>query len=528
MPLIFVVALATQQRRARTTSPSAATCTTAGLAIPLVLLLFGSIWMFPLITALVAGDIVAAEDHNGTLKTILTRSLERGQIFAGKALAAVTYAIAAIAAHGRRSRSSAGSIASGFNPLTTPVGHDGLRAATALALVGASLLVYLMPMLAIACIGLLLSTVTRNSAAAVVGTLMFSLLMQLIGILPGLEVAAAVPAEHAVQRLAGAAARAGRLGADRPRRLGLLALRAAGAVRGATSSSCAATSPAAEAAETRPGRRRRSAAAAHARAHAVAEGFRSRPPPTAAPRWRRSRAPLPDVVVLDVAMPGMDGLAVCRRLRAKGMTAPVLMLTARDAVADRVRGLEAGADDYLVKPFAIEELVARIRALTRRGAPATEPLRSATSRSTARRARRRAAGADRAQRRARRSCSSCCCATRAASSPASARSRRCGATRRCPNVVDRYVARLRRKLGEPPLIRTVRGVGFMLRAVRRAHASAPGSWPPRSARSSPRWRCSASRRARSRRRSCAPRWTGRCEQRAARRGAPERLRARRC
>ena len=63
-----------------------------GLAIPLVLLLFGSIWLFPLIIALVAGDIVAAEDHNGTLKTILTRSLDRGQIFAGKALAAVTYA----------------------------------------------------------------------------------------------------------------------------------------------------------------------------------------------------------------------------------------------------------------------------------------------------------------------------------------------------------------------------------------------------------------------------------------------------
>src|SRR6188768_4349466 len=64
---------------------------------------------------------------------------------------------------------------------------------------------------------------------------------------------------------------------------------------------------------------------------------------------------LPDVIVLDVAMPGMDGLAVCRRLRDKGMTTPVLMLTARDAVPDRVVGLQAGADDYLVKPFATEE-----------------------------------------------------------------------------------------------------------------------------------------------------------------------------
>src|SRR5205823_1416329 len=71
-----------------------------GLAIPLVILLFGSVWMFPLITALVAGDIVAAEDHNGTLKTILTRSLDRGKIFAGKALAALTYAIVAIVLSG--------------------------------------------------------------------------------------------------------------------------------------------------------------------------------------------------------------------------------------------------------------------------------------------------------------------------------------------------------------------------------------------------------------------------------------------
>ena len=66
-------------------------------------------------------------------------------------------------------------------------------------------------------------------------------------------------------------------------------------------------------------------------------------------------------------MPGVDGLAVARRLRAKGVSVPILMLTARDAVADRVAGLDAGADDYLVKPFATEELLARVRALLRRG-----------------------------------------------------------------------------------------------------------------------------------------------------------------
>ena len=74
----------------------------------------------------------------------------------------------------------------------------------------------------------------------------------------------------------------------------------------------------------------------------------------------------PDVLVLDVAMPDVDGIEVCRRLREAGDRTPVLMLTARDAVADRVVGLEAGADDYLVKPFALEELIARLRALVRR------------------------------------------------------------------------------------------------------------------------------------------------------------------
>src|SRR5262245_44317801 len=77
----------------------------------------------------------------------------------------------------------------------------------------------------------------------------------------------------------------------------------------------------------------------------------------------------PDAVVLDVLMPGVDGLGVCRRLRERGSRVPVLMLTARDAVGDRVAGLDAGADDYVVKPFALEELLARVRALLRRARP---------------------------------------------------------------------------------------------------------------------------------------------------------------
>lgn len=79
-----------------------------------------------------------------------------------------------------------------------------------------------------------------------------------------------------------------------------------------------------------------------------------------------------DAMVLDVLMPGLSGLEVCERLRAGGERMPILMLTARETVADRVRGLEAGADDYLVKPFALEELLARLKALLRRSADGEE------------------------------------------------------------------------------------------------------------------------------------------------------------
>ncbi|QCX81824.1 Response regulator MprA [Streptomyces sp. YIM 121038] len=78
---------------------------------------------------------------------------------------------------------------------------------------------------------------------------------------------------------------------------------------------------------------------------------------------------VPDLAVVDVVMPGLDGLALCRMLRRRGDRLPVLVLTARDQIGDRVAGLDAGADDYLAKPFATEELLARIRALLRRTAP---------------------------------------------------------------------------------------------------------------------------------------------------------------
>ncbi|MHB1835909.1 MAG: response regulator transcription factor [Solirubrobacteraceae bacterium] len=172
----------------------------------------------------------------------------------------------------------------------------------------------------------------------------------------------------------------------------------------------------------------------------------------------------PDAIVLDVAIPSPDGLAVCRRLRAKGLATPILMLTARDAIADRVAGLEAGADDYLVKPFAIAELVARLRALGRRGR-APEPV-LAYADLTLDTVGRTAMRAGRRLELTGRETALLELLLRAGGQVVT----RARALEEIwddaavPNVVDRYVTRLRRKLGDPPLIRTLRGAGFVLRA----------------------------------------------------------------
>lgn len=183
VPVIFVVALALQHGTPNDVA-FGRYVRQSGLAIPLVLLLFGSVWLFPLISALVAGDIIASEHHNGTLKTILTRSLDRGHIFAGKLLTSITYAIVALLAMGATAV-IAGTIKSGFHPLVSLSGTH-VSAPRSLGLVAASFAIYLLPLIAIACFGLFLSALTQNSAAAVVGTLMYALLMQLLGILPGL------------------------------------------------------------------------------------------------------------------------------------------------------------------------------------------------------------------------------------------------------------------------------------------------------------------------------------------------------
>jgi ABC-2 type transport system permease protein len=184
VPVIFVIVLQLQ-KGGPSDVPLGRYLRDTGLAVPFVVLFFMSIWGLPLITALVAGDIIASESHNGTLKTILTRSRERGEIFAGKALATATYTLAVVFAMGFVGL-IAGSLAYGFHPLTSLSGVQ-VSAGHGLVLLLLSMLIYALALAGIAAFGLLLSTVTRNSAASVVGALMWALLMQLVGVLPGTE-----------------------------------------------------------------------------------------------------------------------------------------------------------------------------------------------------------------------------------------------------------------------------------------------------------------------------------------------------
>ena len=175
-----------------------------------------------------------------------------------------------------------------------------------------------------------------------------------------------------------------------------------------------------------------------------------------------------DAVVLDVMLPGRNGFDLCQELRSESRWCPILMVTARDAVEDRVRGLDAGADDYLVKPFAFDELLARLRALVRRR-PAERPARLVVGDLVVDPATHEVTRADRAVSLTAREFS---VLELLARHPGEVVSRTAflehvwdqnylGST----NVVDVYVGYLRKKLERPfgrGLIRTVRGVGFVL------------------------------------------------------------------
>lgn len=173
----------------------------------------------------------------------------------------------------------------------------------------------------------------------------------------------------------------------------------------------------------------------------------------------------PDFIILDVMLPGMDGIAACRCIRESGYSGPILMLTARNAIPDRVSGLDAGADDYLVKPFAFEELLARIRTLQRRIGESTSAIIFADLELDV--------GLYTVHR---------------AGKPINLtrtefdllihflRHPRQVLTREALildvwgrdagiqlNILDVYIARLRRKIGEPPLIHTIYGIGYVLK-----------------------------------------------------------------
>jgi ABC-2 type transport system permease protein len=159
-----------------------------GLALDLVVFKLAGVMGPTIIAALVAGDIVATEDMGGTLKTILVRSLRRGEVLAGKALALLTYLVVALGLYGLVGVVS-GSILWGFHPLVNLSGHQ-LGALHALGLTVLALILYAIPVLAIASFGLFLSVVTRNSVAAIAGTLLYALALQ------GLSALSAIAPAH--------------------------------------------------------------------------------------------------------------------------------------------------------------------------------------------------------------------------------------------------------------------------------------------------------------------------------------------
>jgi len=187
----------------------------------------------------------------------------------------------------------------------------------------------------------------------------------------------------------------------------------------------------------------------------------------------RCRAAAPDAIVLDLLMPRMDGLEACRELRAAGDRTPVLMLTARDGISDRVAGLDAGADDYLVKPFALEELQARLRALLRRSGADGETDEGSVLRFGDLEMDTGAYEVRRGGREIELTRTEFSLLRLLLEHPRQVLTRSVILERvwgydfgRSSNSIEVYVGYLRRKLeagGEPRLVHTVRGVGYVLR-----------------------------------------------------------------
>lgn len=174
---------------------------------------------------------------------------------------------------------------------------------------------------------------------------------------------------------------------------------------------------------------------------------------------------LPDLAILDVMLPGMDGIQACRLLRRAGYTLPILILTARNAIPDRVSGLDAGADDYLVKPFAFEELLARLRTLRRRASEPNAVLAFANLELD-----RNLYQAQRAGRLIPLTRTEYDLLTFLLKYPQRVFTRPTLIvevwgmdTEIHENVLDVYISRLRRKLGDPPLLHTIYGVGYILK-----------------------------------------------------------------
>jgi DNA-binding response OmpR family regulator len=187
----------------------------------------------------------------------------------------------------------------------------------------------------------------------------------------------------------------------------------------------------------------------------------------------RAAADAPDIVILDVGLPGRDGLEVAAELRRRGVMAPVLMLTARGAVSDRVSGLEAGADDYLPKPFEAEELIARVRALLRRSQLRARAARLRVGDLVLDPLSREAWRGDRQILLSPREFALLEFLMRNAGRTLSrnailAQVWKQGATHSdATNIIDVYMAYLRKKIdaGENAMIHTVRGLGYVLRAT---------------------------------------------------------------